>query len=279
MYSRISWRLLCGRAWAAVGVLLSLAVPTTPTCPRDPASQAAKCFDLYSDNKRSLETIPQHLCCGLDVEPLRRFCQSYTVAISCHSRLRASCPTHLHDVINKELRMRIPGSSVAVLDELCGDDRNIERYAMYQNCFRTKGHQTQSCFRDHMKHTLAVPRSGVTFLTQVSFVKKADFCRDMRRVVSCVADTYSQCGRGAVTMAAVLVKPMVQESGDCDYTQAGHQQTTLSSHHNNPAYISDGDRQTDAHTHNHSRCLSSLSADVIVMAALSSLWIHLLRGS
>jgi len=272
MYSRMSWSIFCVHTWATVAVLLSLAPPVYPRCPKNVYQRANDCFSEYKV-KLHIMRMSDKLCCGVDVETLRAFCHSYTSAKRCILSLRNSCPNYEHRDINAALA-NLEDSGHA-LDELCADDSIIEAYAMYQHCFRGNANRTARCFNKHMTHS---KHSDIHFLSAVTVHNKETFCSDMRGLVKCVEKNYMKCGREAGKLAGVLVKPMVRQSGDCDYSQ---QQTTRSSHAN-PAYINaggHGNRQTEVQPNNGGRGFARLNPEVIVTAVITSLWIRLLAGS
>ncbi|XP_012939847.1 uncharacterized protein LOC101845704 [Aplysia californica] len=239
----VTWSIFVRRTWISLGILLSVVLTAVHgACPGDVSTSAHSCFTSYSFHFENMRSSPEKLCCGVDVETLRAFCHSYVKAISCLSTLRRACPPDTHHLIDSVL-VNLDGAQEG-LHDLCADDSIIESYAMYQTCFRSTGYSSERCFQVHMNES----NQHIKFLSNVNTKRKDKFCSGMRNVVECVQNTVrGRCGEGAAKLAAILVKPMVRQSTDCDYSVINAKQTTSRPSHGNPAYISDehGGRQTE----------------------------------
>ncbi|BFZ08635.1 hypothetical protein BsWGS_11674 [Bradybaena similaris] len=251
----VNWIIHIDFAWITLGMVLSVVTQlVVGSCPRDVSTAAHSCFTAYSFHVQNMVNSPQKLCCGVDVETLRAFCQSYTSATTCVSQLKEDCPKDSYQIIDK-VSANVDGSR-AGLQELCTDDSIIENYAMYQSCFTFAGDGSDMCFQTHMNNSMA---TTIRFLTKLTTTKMDQFCNDMRHTVDCVQkNVWAMCGDKAAQLAAILVKPMVWQSTSCDYSVINSQgKTTKRAHHGHHAYIandqSKGQSRNTGHRHSRDR--------------------------
>lgn len=219
-------------------MLLSLASDSR-ACPSDLGSEARACFANYDVKLQAMQHSAQKICCGLDVETLRAFCKSYEIGSRCVKNLKAQCPPEKRVMIDNAL-VKLEGAWDS-LDGLCLDDRIVEQYAQFQTCFTLTGPESEVCFAKHLLGN-AHGVNKIQFLETVRAASKAQFCRKMVDTVNCIQNNVkSQCGEGAATLATILVKPMVKQSTECDYTLdvRQSQQSPKEPYQSNPAYISD----------------------------------------
>ncbi|RUS87986.1 hypothetical protein EGW08_004264, partial [Elysia chlorotica] len=107
-----------------VGYILLALVSSAWSCPDDLTGSARACFLDYAVRLQSLQSSPQKLCCGLDVEIFRAFCRSYVDGSRCERNLRAQCPAVKQRVIDQALTS-LEGAR-AGLNQLCLDDNIVE---------------------------------------------------------------------------------------------------------------------------------------------------------
>lgn len=236
--------------WIPLAAFLSLAVSSAMACPHEISTSAHHCFTDYTLQLQNMLNSANKLCCGMDAETLRAFCQAYRTAVTCITQLRTVCPKDRHDKIdtvwsNFEVAR-------AGLRELCSDDSLIENYAMHQSCLTKAGPASETCFNTHLRTT-----AEIKFLTEVTVHKgrHEQFCVEMLKTIDCVRRNVNHtCGHQPAVLSVILVKPMVRMSTECNYSVIESQmKTTKRPHHGQDAYISDkhaGSSRSKAHNGN-----------------------------
>uniref|UniRef100_A0A0B7BSK2 Uncharacterized protein n=1 Tax=Arion vulgaris TaxID=1028688 RepID=A0A0B7BSK2_9EUPU len=259
----LNWIVLFQRAWLIVGMVLYSEMTTVySACPRDMSTRANSCFTSYSFHFQNMQNSPNKLCCGVDVEILRAFCQSYSNAMECVKQMKKDCPEDTYHTINTILN-NLNGVH-AELHELCSDDSIIESYAMYQSCITLAGVKSEWCLQTHMNSSAG---TNIKFLSRVTMKGMEQFCKDMINTVECVKNNVEMiCGDEAAALVQVLIKPMIRQSTECDYSVIDAQQKfTKQPSHSRHAYISDGNRNSKSSSnHNHCDKIRSSSLGKIV---------------
>ncbi|KAK0063137.1 hypothetical protein Bpfe_007333, partial [Biomphalaria pfeifferi] len=253
------------------------------SCPHDVKGTAHECFTAYSFQLTNMVNSANKLCCGMDVETLRAFCDSYRMAVSCIHHLRSTCHRARHlDIESASVHFE---DTRHVLHELCSDDSLFENYAMHQTCLTKAGPVSEQCFNTHLGH-LVHSNQSFRFLTKISnHRRKEQVCVDMYNTITCVKRNINNtCGHHAARLAITLVKPMVSVGTECNYTviESQQKQTTKKPHHSHNALISDkhtssskgkGNRDADnaENKTNSYRPSVSLVATLILTASLHRL--------
>lgn len=180
-------------------------------CPHDVSKEANMCFTDFSREYQNVQNSQHGLCCGIDVEYLRAFCESYKDGMRCINKLRTKCPESVG--VERPIS-NLHGSEIA-LNDMCEKDILIEVYSRLQSCLTDVGPGTESCFRRHLNVT------GVRLMSNVEARHTSEFCSNMKRTMDCIqSNVRPRCGSEAVDLVSVLVKPMVRHSSKCDYSIA-----------------------------------------------------------
>ncbi|CAL1539916.1 unnamed protein product [Lymnaea stagnalis] len=232
----LNWIILASRVWITLAAFLSLAVSSAMSCPHEISTSANYCFTDYTLQFQNMLSSANKLCCGMDAETLRAFCQAYRTAVTCITQLRTACPKERHDKIDT-----VWGNFEVArvgLRELCSDDSLIENYAMHQSCLTKAGPTSEMCFHTHLRTA-----TEIKFLTEVTTHKNRNeqFCVEMLKTIECVRRNVNHtCGHQPAVLSVILVKPMVRMSTECNYSVIENQlKTTKRPHHGQDAYISD----------------------------------------